>query len=161
MQSTQQSDTRAGRALSLCDAVSACSCIGRTLVRLHPVMLATYVDCCAYLLYILTRPCPIFLTLALVCLRARASACGAQRCIKPIISSKYGTAGSWRAQGLSTAEMFSKNEAKERQEKGTMTKCRSIIRCILICFILFRPVFSAKSCLYFSAMLCLCLILLL
>lgn len=116
---------------------------------------------CRLLLYILTRPCPIFLTLALVCLRARVSACGAQRCIKPIISSKYGTAGSWRAQGLSTAEMFSKNEAKERQEKGTMTKCRSIIRCIFICFILFRPVFSAKSCLYFSAMLCLCLILLL
>lgn len=59
---------------------------------------------------------PYFLIVALVCLRARVSVCAAQRRIKPIISSKYGTAGSWRAQGLSAANVSSQDEASERQE---------------------------------------------
>lgn len=109
IQSTQHSDTRAGRALSL----RVCSCLdgpSSAPVRLCLQHMRTVVRFCCAL-------CPIFLTVALVCLRERVSVCRAQRRIKPIISSKYGTAGSWRAQGLSTADMSSQNKANKRRRR--------------------------------------------
>lgn len=86
--------------------------------------------------FLLTILCPIFLIVVLVCLRARVSVCGAQRRIKPIISSKYGTAGSWRAPGAFRC-WHVLMRGQQGTEKATMTQCRCIFWCIFICFIPF------------------------
>lgn len=115
-----------------CTVHSQCVCISVSLCYVQTHM---HTLCICAPMHILTchissvRPSSVrSLSLYVCVLVFVCCVCGAQRCIKPIISAKYGSAGSHRTEGLSSNERLTKDVSPGFEKSVAAAPVREIWR---------------------------------